>query len=64
MAKEQRGVSLHSLGLMSHFTKPQALQTEGCPSPDSLVISTRAGIPQHPRDINIGHSEHPPHCYK
>lgn len=31
MAKEQGGVALLTLGLVSHFTKPQALQTEGCP---------------------------------
>lgn len=30
MAKEQEGVALLILGLMSHFTKPQALQTGGC----------------------------------
>lgn len=60
MAKEQGEMSFHTLGLMSHFTKPQALQTEGCPLPDCLVISIRAGIPLHLGDINIGHSEHPP----
>lgn len=63
MAKEQGGVSLQTLGLMSHFTKPQALQMEGCPPPDSLVISIGVGISLHLSDVNIGHSEHPPRYY-
>lgn len=63
MAEEQGGVSLPTLGLVSHFIKPQALQTEGCPPPDCLVISIGVGMPLHLGDVIIGHSEHPPQYY-
>lgn len=33
------------------------------PPPGCLSISTGAGIPLHLGDINIGHSEHPPHYH-
>lgn len=59
MAKEQGEVSLHHLGLKSHFVKPQDLQTEGCDPPASVVVPAGAGTgcPMQMDDIDIGISE-------
>ena len=61
-------MSLHNLGLMSHFVKSQDLQKEGCAPPACVVIPVRAGMGYHLQlgDINIGSSElgeemHPSH---
>ena len=71
MAKEQGEVSLHNLGLMSHFMKPQDLQIEGCAPPACAVIPAGAGTgyPLQLDYINIASSElgeemHPSHFIK